>query len=118
MNLNEFNGNKLKRIFGADKAFFSYHNKHKRGSGNFGIILLFRHEGSIDVGCGMISDNRSLFDITGEYDVNKNIYDLHVGTLYQVGSNNISDMSFDEFVKYVKTYIEPIIEKNKTRKHL
>ena len=24
-------------------------------------------------------------------------------------------MSFDEFVKYVKTYIEPIIEKNKRK---
>lgn len=117
MNLNEFNGNKLKKIFSADRAY-GYHYKHKRGSGTFGIILQFNHESLINVGCGMKAENRTMIDINGDYDSKKNIYDLHVGTLYQVGSNDLSDMSFDEFVKYVKTYIEPIIEKNKTRKHL
>jgi hypothetical protein len=106
MNMENFKGNNLKKIFGSTRAFFNYHYHYKNGSGSFALILSFEREGLIDVGCGMKAPDRSLFDITGAYNSKKEIVSLNFGTLYQIGSQGLQDMTFEQFVAYGKDYIK------------
>jgi hypothetical protein len=106
MNFDEFTGNKMKKLFGATRAFFNYHYHYKNGSGSFALILQFEHGGLVDVGCGMKAPNRSLFDINGTYTSQKVIHSLNFGTLYQIGSQGLEDMTMEEFTAYAKAYIK------------
>jgi len=65
MKITELNGRKLKSLIeGCTSAGFIYHNKHKDGSGNFGIYL-------------DIQGNKYRLD--GEYNSNKTITSLRFG---------------------------------------
>lgn len=106
INLNQLKGATLRKNFGATRTAFSYHNKHKDGSGNFGINIIFERDGEIDAGCGIKVQDRSMYDIHGMYAPDGTIYSLHFGVLYQAGSSGLQDMTFEEFIAYAKKYIE------------
>jgi hypothetical protein len=118
INLNQLKGTTLRKIFGATRTAFGYHNKHKDGSGNFGINIIFEREGMIDAGCGIKTQDRSIYDITGAYQPDGSLYSLSFGVLYQAGSRGLEDMTFEEFVEFAKKYIETWNKNNSMRTSL
>ena len=105
INLTELNSISLRKATGASRVRMSYHNKHKDNSGNFGITIIFERDGLVDAGCGIKTQDRSMYDISGMYAPDGSIYSLSFGALYQAGSRGLEDMSFEQFVEYAKKYI-------------
>lgn len=64
--INQITGNKIKKLTGAERVRKSYHNKHKRGSGNFGFVVVF--------------PNNDWYRIDGDYGVDGVVYNLRVNT--------------------------------------
>lgn len=60
----------------------------------------------VDAGCGMKERDRSIFEITGMYMPNGDIYSLGFGEVWGAGARNLEEMTFDSFVAYCKDYIQ------------
>ena len=106
MYLNELNSIKLRKILGATRACFSYRNKHKDGSGNFGLVVVFEREGLVDVGCGMKSQDRSVFEFHGDYMPDGRLYSLGFSECWRAGARHLEEFTFDDLMTYVKDYIQ------------
>jgi hypothetical protein len=102
INLNELSGVTLRNALNASRVRMSYHNKHKDGSGNFGFVIVFEHEGVKDAGCGITVPNETWFQLSGSYNAQKEIYSLDFGDYARPIGRIPRDFSFGE----LKTYME------------
>lgn len=67
LNINQLNGNTIKKKIGAERVIKQYENKHVDGSGNFGYFI--RHDGTP-------------YSIDGDYGRDGVIYNLRIGKTY------------------------------------
>lgn len=104
INLKDITGSKVKKFFGATRASFGYHNHNKTG-GNFGFNLIFEREGKVHCGCGVYTQDRSIYQIVGHYDNNGNVYSLRFCEGWSAGAGNLEDLTLEEFLNFAKKYI-------------
>jgi hypothetical protein len=74
MKKQELTGNTLKKLLGAKRVMYRWHNKNKTG-GNFGINIYFSEE----------FNRETDKEITGFYDTNGDIRSLYFSPLYSAG---------------------------------
>jgi hypothetical protein len=96
MNFNDLDLKKIKKTLNFKKASLRYHNKHKDGSGNFGTNLTKGTWGEKDW------EN---WEISGEYDNNKNLYVLRFGKCYGGIGTKYSPDNIEEFIGIIQKHI-------------
>ncbi len=89
----------------ASRCVMSYHNKHKDGSGNFGFVIVFAHEGTKDAGCGIRVANESWFALHGHYSSQKQVYGLNFGDYSRPISQIPNDWTFAQISEYMNKFI-------------
>ena len=109
----ELNGVKLRNELSATRALQSYRNKHKDLSGNFGICIVFRHEGMVDIGCGMKTQNRDVFEIHGDYGTDGTLYNLSFGEVGRCSSQIPEGYNYTQIVQFMNQYIRQYQENKK-----
>ena len=104
MKLNEIKLSQIKKNFKFKTASFRYHNKHKDGSGNFGTNLTKGTWGQNDW---------QNWEISGEYDNNKELYCLNFGRAYQIGATIVNKKreinratTTEDFIKIIELIIK------------
>ena len=108
MQLNEINTRLLKKELGLQSCQYRWHNKHRGGSGNFGINLV---RGDYEKGY-------MNFELTGDYDANKRVYSLRAGTIFRAG-RKIQPEEYADFrtlVDTLKTVIREELEYAKSER--
>jgi hypothetical protein len=87
------NGRKLKKDLGLKKASKRYHNKHVKGSGNFGFTLR--------------TEDGGFFDLSGDYKHDGRIYHLDLAYKWR----NFQSVPMNEIKSYEKLveYLKPLI---------
>jgi uncharacterized protein with NRDE domain len=96
LNFSALSGPKIKKFSGADRAVKRYHNKHKRGSGNFGFNIVWGTWGE---------PNYINIDLNGDYDPSGEIYNLSV---HEYGNRNSRE--YDEKIKTVYRALKELVE--------
>jgi hypothetical protein len=115
-NFAELNGAKIRNELGATRALKSYHNKHRDKSGNFGLCVVFRLEGLIDVGCGMQTQNRDVFEIHGDYATDGTLYNLSFGEVGRCSSPIPEGYNYSQIIVFMNQYIRQYQDAKKAGK--
>lgn len=102
----ELTGVKLRKDLNATRVRMTYHNKHKNGSGNFGFVVVYAHEGTKDAGCGMTVPNEDWFSLSGNYNTIKQIWGLTFGDYSRPIIAIPQDWSYESLLDYAKRFIE------------
>lgn len=106
MNLDVLSGSTLRKALNASRVRMSYHNKHKDGSGNFGFVIVYEHDGVKDAGCGMTVANESWFQLSGAYTGQKQVYGLTFGTYSRPISRIPNEWTYQQVLDYMLRFIE------------
>ena len=104
-NFAELKGVSLRNELGATRATQSYRNKHKDGSGNFGIVIAFERDGLVDCGCGMKTWDRDVFEIHGDYATDGTLYNLRFGDVGRTSSQIPEGYNYTQIVQFMNQYI-------------
>lgn len=102
LTFDQLKGQKLKKDLGLDYALKSYHNKHKDGSGNFGIILMKK-------GFRIV--------LHGKYLPDKKVYDLMIETPHQAPTYIKERIhTYEDLINYLKKVFAKELEEKKPEK--
>ena len=112
-NFAELNGVRIRNELGATKAMQAYRNKHRDGSGNFGLCVVFKLGGLIDCGCGMKTENRDVFEIHGDYATDGTLYNLSFGEVGRCGSQIPEGYNYTQIIQFMNQYIRKFQEDKK-----
>jgi len=89
LRITDFDGHKLKAKLNAKNVRKRYHNKHKRGSGNFGYDIYLAN---------------SSYDMAGEYNADKVVYGLSIRPYY-----GTSDSDAQREIPLIRKALQEII---------
>lgn len=94
MKFKDINNNIIKKSLGLQKGRIRYHNKNTRG-GNFGIdFSSYEFEDPL----------YESYEINGDYDIEGNLYDVHIGTSFWARTK-INPIDLDDLIKLMKSMI-------------
>lgn len=106
LSIGQLQGPRLKKAIGARQVVKGYHNKHKDGSGNFGIVIrMYDPHGMGGEAC---------YELHGDYGVTGRITDLNFGTCSGPGSP-VPLTGFEELVQAIKERIQKLVEFEEAR---